>query len=330
MARIRRQGFTLIELLVVIAIIAILISLLIPAVQKVREAASRTQCLNNLKQMGLAAVSYHDTKKRMVDSGFDNGTAATKVWQAFNGAEPYWGAQYQILPYIEQTAMFSAASATGPVPTYQCPVRSRPAITTSATGGAAGGGAAGPLTDYQLNVFYDLMITSPTINAWGGFPYLNNAGATAPANFPPSVKISLSTVTSNRGSSNLILFGEGCVDPTAAQSDATGTDPGFEGIFNGGLIPGNTINFYYGLCRGFNNGSYGSGYGIIADAQGNGGGNTATNQFALANWGSGHTGGAQFVFCDGHARLITFSVSNTPGFAASLSLFSKAQASLDD
>src|SRR5260370_16989374 len=100
----RRRGFTLIELLVVIAIIAILIGLLVPAVQRVREAASRTQCMNNLKQLGLAAQNYHDQHKHLPPGIGYYPTAQNGVFGTYF---------FHLLPYVEQDNLYR--SAFGPM-----------------------------------------------------------------------------------------------------------------------------------------------------------------------------------------------------------------------
>src|SRR5438270_8831748 len=139
-----RLAFTLIELLVVIAIIAILIGLLVPAVQKVRESAARLQCENNLKQIGLAVHNHHDSLKQLphAGAGWNFAPVYTGVGNPASGKAQECGWLFQILPYVEQQAVWKGGGGTtimacqinaisAPIPLYFCPSRRKPQVGAS-------------------------------------------------------------------------------------------------------------------------------------------------------------------------------------------------------
>jgi len=159
-----RRGFTLIELLVVIAIIAVLIALLLPAVQAAREAARRAQCVNNLKQMGLAVHNYLSTNNAMPPLFGNFGTAPNGPSEPGGPWPLGWGVG--ILPYMEQQQLFNAANysfgafgvanigtlSTIKVNTYVCPseaVKQGPWIATHWTNYHANFGGPSPIESYS-------------------------------------------------------------------------------------------------------------------------------------------------------------------------------------
>jgi len=128
----KRHGFTLVELLVVIAIIGILIGMLLPAVQQVREAARRTECLNNMRQVGLAAINFESAHMSFPSAG---GLHPSAIWpEANDGRFPaeWWSWTYQVLPFMEQNNLQNIRSDSGSaalrygefeVPALRCPSR---------------------------------------------------------------------------------------------------------------------------------------------------------------------------------------------------------------
>jgi len=154
---VRRRGFTLIELLVVIAIIAVLVGLLLPAVQKVREAANRTKCSNNLKQIGLALHNYHDTNGRFPPGYLYSPDAPAPAALFFDRGgghlispqRPGWGWAAFLLPFIEQEPLYQQIDMTQAVESPQFDtVRTTP-VNMYICPADNGVGVFGPLTIFN-------------------------------------------------------------------------------------------------------------------------------------------------------------------------------------
>jgi type II secretory pathway pseudopilin PulG len=202
-----RRAFGIIELLVVLAIIAFLIALLVPAVQKVREAATRSQSTNNLKQIALATHNFYDTNKRFPFNGSDAAVGCTKYTKAAKDETVTSGCwAFQILPYIEQQNLFNKIDRDSQIAVYLCPGRGRPGVEVAKDSGGA-------WSDYFWN------------------NYLNDP---AKAEKADNVDAELTFNGISDGTSNTVLLGHGNINTEQYLSKSGVTL--CTNIFNGGTF----------------------------------------------------------------------------------------------
>jgi prepilin-type N-terminal cleavage/methylation domain-containing protein len=294
----RRPAFTLIELLVVIAIIAVLIALLLPAVQKVREAAARTQCANNLKQLGLACHNFHDS------NGFLPPTRIGRVTplDPNNEDKSYMTWAALLLPFIEQDNIYrqfnlslpysrqAPAAVANNVKTYFCPshpVADRLSNDTppgsladyAACGGngAVGGDQSDPMATGAFVLAMHTIAADGTLTSWKGIVTLGNI---------------------SDGTSNTFLMGERIVRYSTLTNNGRGRSEDrsvFAFNYNNfrryaGLSPNNEIHVLQLYSPD-----------PIWNAQ------VVNNR----SFGSRHPGICQFVLCDGSVRALPNSTDVT-------------------
>jgi prepilin-type N-terminal cleavage/methylation domain-containing protein/prepilin-type processing-associated H-X9-DG protein len=319
-----RQGFTLIELLVVIAIIAILIALLVPAVQKVRSAAARTQCMNNMKQISLACQDFHGSWKCF--PCVYNYNMPGWSYGGPNPGDPFTqGWMVAILPYVDQMPLFKELSTlyvgyNTVLPVYTCPAD--PRITAP---GLESYGYA--MTDYIGIAGYDSQGTEygDSTNRLGIFQ-----------NYNAPIKIN----QISDGTSNTYIVGErpfGIDQYWGWWLEITPYDNiwGSANNYSGGQVyPDtqgyNTATYSYGgtACPAPTTVVDQHGQSITGYFFGQGPKNAANNACSFHYLYSMHDGGANFALCDGTVRFVSYSVS--PAIIMAMSTYAGGETNTND